>query len=189
MNINLGLFWSSKIKKEILISGVWFFSISFSSCCIYISPLSLHKHEEPVDAAGLQELHWAYQWRFLGLAVVCGWLYGLDWAGFHSSFNEVTLNALLLPSLALKTLLRTYGELSVRMLKRHLTNQCTHLHANGDASVHACVCVCVCYWWCWCVIECTCCTESCQRQTVFLCIDYGWIKQTLVRSVYTKMTV
>lgn len=38
-----------------------------------------------------------------------------------------------------KTLLRTYGELSVRMLKCHLTNQCTHLHAIGDASVRRCV--------------------------------------------------
>lgn len=57
---------------------------------------------------------------------------------FTSIFNEVTLNALSLlfsPHWLWRTLLRTYGELSVSMLKCHLTNQCAHLHAIVDASV------------------------------------------------------
>lgn len=57
---------------------------------------------------------------------------------FTSIFNEVTLNALSLPfspHWLRGTLLRTYGELSVSMLKCHLTNQCAHLHAIVDASV------------------------------------------------------
>lgn len=61
---------------------------------------------------------------------------------FTSGLNEVTLNAFFQPSLALKTLLRTYGELSVRMLTCHLTNQSAHLHANCDVSIRACVSVC-----------------------------------------------
>lgn len=85
------------------------------------------------------------------------------------------------PRWPLKALLGTYGELSVRMLKCHLTNQSAHLHASGDVSICACVCVCV--------IKRTCCMQCCQREAVFFCIDYGWIKQTLVRFVYAKASV
>lgn len=76
-------------------------------------------------------LYRAWLWFVVGFMV---WI-ELD---FTSIFNEVTLNALSLPfspHWLWRTLLRTYGELSVSMLKCHLTNQCAHLHAIVDASV------------------------------------------------------
>jgi len=73
------------------------------------------------------------------------------------------------------------------MLKCHLTNQSPHLHADGDTGARACARVRARHWGCNRMHMLY--AECCQRQTVFFCIDYGWIKQTLVRFVYSRMTV
>lgn len=138
-----------------------------------------------VHTAGL---HWAYLWYFCAsLWFVVSFMVWIE-LDFTSVLTRWQWTLSSLPHWSLKTLLRTYGELSVRMLKHHLTNQSAHLHANSDAKC-MCMCVCVCRWWCGCVIKCTCCMQTrCQRQTVFFRIDYGCIKQTLVRFGYIRMT-
>ena len=75
----------------------------------------------------------------------CGELYGLNGG---TGFTRILTRCHWMPlppgpRRALKTFLRTYGDLSVRMLKCHLTNQSAHLHFNG---MQICVYVCASHW-------------------------------------------
>lgn len=142
-----------------------------------------------VHATGLQELHWAYLWSFcasLWFAVSFMVWIELD---FSSALTRWHWTLSSFPSLALKNPFKDLRRAVCEDVKMSLNKSMCSFACQPvmRVYVHVPTRVSLMVWVCnrMHMLHAGC----CQRQTVFFCIDYGWIKQTLVRSVYTEMTV